>query len=62
MNEHYYSEVPVTKSEPFLFRALLRGHEFSFVSDAGVFSKRGIDFGTQLLIQTVSVNPVQKKC
>ena len=61
MNEHYYSEVPVTKSEPFLFRALLRGHEFSFVSDAGVFSKRGIDFGTQLLIQTVSVNPSAKK-
>lgn len=30
----------------------LRGHEFRFTTDSGVFSKRGVDFGTQLLIET----------
>ncbi|QSO50562.1 class I SAM-dependent methyltransferase [Alicyclobacillus curvatus] len=53
MNEHYYSERPTAKSEPRRFRCHVRGVDLELMSDAGVFSKTGLDFGTRLLIETV---------
>ncbi|MFT8318397.1 MAG: class I SAM-dependent methyltransferase [Sporolactobacillus sp.] len=52
MDEHYYSEHPQSKSERHRIQASLRGSAFTFTTDAGVFSKTGIDFGTRLLIET----------
>ncbi|MCO7176825.1 class I SAM-dependent methyltransferase [Sporolactobacillus kofuensis] len=53
MNEHYYSEHPHVESDPQLLKATLRNFDLTFTTDAGVFSKRAIDFGSKLLIETV---------
>jgi len=53
--EHYYSKHTDTQSKENLIHANLRGKEWSFVTDAGVFSKSGVDFGTRLLLETVQV-------
>lgn len=52
MSEHYFSENPHSKSSPKTWNCSLRGETFRFTSDAGVFSKNTIDFGTKLLIET----------
>lgn len=52
MSEHYYSKNPHVKSEPKQWSAVLRGQTFSFMTDAGVFSKGEVDFGSRLLIDT----------
>jgi 16S rRNA (guanine1207-N2)-methyltransferase len=36
-------------------RVTLRGQEFVFWTDAGVFSKSGVDFGSELLIETMEI-------
>ncbi|MGG3019214.1 class I SAM-dependent methyltransferase [Geobacillus stearothermophilus] len=51
MSEHYYSAAPTSERNPQTWTFTLRGHEFRFTTDSGVFSKRGVDFGTQLLIE-----------
>ncbi len=52
VSEHYYSAAPTSERNPHTWTFTLRGHEFRFTTDSGVFSKRGVDFGTQLLIET----------
>jgi len=49
--EHYFSENPKAAASERTFSALLRGNRLSFVSSGGVFSKSGIDKGTELLIE-----------
>ena len=51
MSEHYYSENPKVKSNPKEWSAELRGTTFRFKTDAGVFSKGEVDFGSQLLAE-----------
>ena len=53
MNEHYYSKQPTTASNRQTIQATLRGKSYSFVTEAGVFSKREVDFGSRLLIETM---------
>ncbi|RAL23239.1 class I SAM-dependent methyltransferase [Thermoflavimicrobium daqui] len=55
MHEHYYSSNPSAKSEERCFQAHLLEHSFTFYTDSGVFSKKGIDFGSRLLIENVSL-------
>jgi 16S rRNA (guanine1207-N2)-methyltransferase len=55
VSEHYYSSKPTTKQEIRQIQAELRGHSLMFRSDSGVFSKKGIDFGSRLLIETVQL-------
>lgn len=50
--EHYYSKNPHVKSEPKQWKVNLRGTDFVFMTDAGVFSKGEVDFGSRLLIDT----------
>lgn len=55
MNDHYYSSKPTAASRPVQFVVELRGMTFRFQSDAGVFSKHGIDFGSRLLIEQMDI-------
>ncbi|MCH5585923.1 class I SAM-dependent methyltransferase [Shimazuella sp. AN120528] len=55
MSNHYYSSKPESKHEIREIKAQLRGNELSFQSDAGVFSKKGIDFGSRLLIESAQL-------
>lgn len=57
MSEHYYTAKPTIDHQPIYFHETLRGRTFSFMSDAGVFSKKGIDFGSRLLIETMEIPP-----
>ncbi|RNF38646.1 class I SAM-dependent methyltransferase [Planococcus salinus] len=51
MSQHYYSKNPQTKSNPQEWTYTLRGEQFRFQTDAGVFSKGEVDFGSRLLIE-----------
>jgi 16S rRNA (guanine1207-N2)-methyltransferase len=55
MNDHYYSSNPRTDSDRREIRAELRGTLFTFLTDSGVFSKKGVDFGSRLLIETAEI-------
>jgi 16S rRNA (guanine1207-N2)-methyltransferase len=53
--DHYF--VPRPKSQPKfgLIRTTLRGKYFEFLTSSGIFSKKKIDLGTRLLIETMAL-------
>ena len=51
--EHYYSSHPTSEKKPGLIRTSLRGKTFEFTTAASVFSKKRVDTGTRLLIETM---------
>ena len=55
MTDHYYSSNPTIAHDEKEFRFHLRGQEFTFKSDAGVFSKERIDFGSVFLIEKMQI-------
>ncbi|MBM7588315.1 16S rRNA (guanine1207-N2)-methyltransferase [Bacillus pakistanensis] len=52
MSEHYYSRNPNIESNPQHFKFQLRGYQFQFKTDQGVFSKNEVDFGSRVLIES----------
>lgn len=52
MTEHYYSRTQKVESDPKYWDFTLRNHLFRFKTDNGVFSKREVDFGSRLLIES----------
>lgn len=52
MSEHYYSKNPQVKSAPQHWRTTIRGIVLEFQTDAGVFSKGEVDFGSRLLAES----------
>ncbi|PLR77908.1 16S rRNA methyltransferase [Bacillus sp. V3-13] len=52
MSEHYYSKTQKVESDPNYWDYTLKGHPFRFKTDNGVFSKKDVDFGSRLLIET----------
>ncbi|SIT87559.1 class I SAM-dependent methyltransferase [Edaphobacillus lindanitolerans] len=52
MGDHYYSRDPHAESAPVKWKTELRGMPFVFKTDAGVFSKGEVDFGSRLLVDT----------
>ena len=59
MSEHYYSNKPQTESKPRQWKFTLRGHTFTFETDAGVFSKSEVDFGSRVLIDAFEMPEVE---
>ncbi|MCE7785739.1 class I SAM-dependent methyltransferase [Staphylococcus xylosus] len=49
---HYYDENPEVESDELLFTYSYDNHDLELVTDAGVFSKGKIDFGSDLLVKT----------
>lgn len=49
---HYYSNSPDSEHNRKEHPVKLKGQNFRFITDAGVFSKTQIDFGSKLLIET----------
>jgi 16S rRNA (guanine1207-N2)-methyltransferase len=49
---HYYSKDPKVESDERTWSFELRGKSFKFTSDRGVFSKKEVDFGSRLLVDT----------
>jgi 16S rRNA (guanine1207-N2)-methyltransferase len=55
MSEHYYSRRPAAASDRQAFDTELRGFRMRFISDAGVFSRHGIDYGSRALIERMEI-------
>lgn len=55
MADHYYSSNPTAEHDRKVWDATLRGQTFRFVSDAGVFAKGGVDFGSRTLIEAMEI-------
>ncbi|MBO0441425.1 class I SAM-dependent methyltransferase [Candidatus Enterococcus ikei] len=50
MNNHYYTENPDLAHDLEQWSFELRGKEFQFLTDSGVFSRNTVDFGSRVLI------------
>lgn len=57
--DHYFSNDPSSKSDRKRWEYKLRGSQFVFLSDHGVFSKNEVDFGSRLLIEAFQMPDVQ---
>ncbi|WP_282943679.1 class I SAM-dependent methyltransferase [Paenibacillus sp. RC67] len=55
MNDHYYSQKPTAAHDVHTVEETLRGRKFTFVTDAGVFSKKGVDYGSKVLIAAMQL-------
>ena len=52
---HYFTDKPQSPHDEKLLTTTLRGQEFSFYTDSGVFSKDAVDFGSRTLIETMTI-------
>jgi 16S rRNA (guanine1207-N2)-methyltransferase len=59
LTEHYYSRTQKVESDPKYWDYTLRNNPFRFKTDNGVFSKREVDFGSRLLIESFSMPEVE---
>ena len=55
MSHYFTAEDERLKSKPELIHFVIRDTAFSLTSDAGVFSKKGLDHGTRVLLKAISV-------
>ena len=53
MSKMYYAETPDAAHDIHDLKVKLLGESFQFYTDAGVFSKKMIDFGSQVLLSAV---------
>ena len=53
MTKMYYAENPDSAHDIHELKATLLGQPFTFLTDSGVFSKKMIDYGSQVLLNTV---------
>jgi 16S rRNA (guanine1207-N2)-methyltransferase len=60
VSEHYYTSKPSTRHDVHCLDATLRGRKLKLETDAGVFSKKGVDFGSELLIETMNFSSEAK--
>lgn len=56
MSKMYYAENPDAPHDIHELRVELLGKNMTFLTDAGVFSKKMVDFGSQLLLKCLEVN------
>lgn len=55
----YYAEKPDAAHDVHELRVTLLGEAMIFLTDAGVFSKKMVDFGSQVLLNSLSFEPGQ---
>lgn len=60
MSQHYYSKQPDVRHDRKTIDTELRGRKLRFTSDAGVFSKGDIDYGSRVLIEMMEIAPDAK--
>ncbi len=53
--DHYFTSTPKSAERFGLVRTCLRGRNFEFLTASSVFSKRRIDLGTRLLIESMAL-------
>ncbi len=55
MADHYYTNQPSTAHDRKIWDTQLREQKFRFVSEAGVFAKGGVDYGSRVLIEVIDI-------
>ena len=55
MSDHYYTQQPGARHDRRTIDTVLRGKNLRFTSDAGVFSKGDIDYGSRVLIEAMLI-------
>jgi 16S rRNA (guanine1207-N2)-methyltransferase len=58
--EPYFAAAPRSRPSPIELRFLYRGELLTFVLDRGIFSSRGLDPGSALLIQNLGIAPTDR--
>ena len=53
MNDHYYTETPASAHDERRIRLTALGNALDFITDAGVFSRDGLDRGTEILLNAL---------
>lgn len=53
MPDHYYTEIPTSAHDERRVSLRALGNELTFVTDAGVFSRDGLDRGTEVLLDAL---------
>lgn len=59
-NEHYFSPEPHAEGGVRSLTLTLRGHDFTFVTEAGVFSRARVDRGTRLMVAEMAIEPTDR--
>jgi len=59
-NDHYYTENPKSKLILYKIDVLIKNEPFSFYSATGIFSKKKLDNGSRLLIETAQIKKKAK--
>ena len=55
---HYFMNDENLRSNCRIIKSNINGDMFSFYTDNGVFSKKGLDFGTRTLLETIDINKI----
>ena len=53
MQDHYYTETPQSAHDERRIALTALGNALTFVTDAGVFSRDGLDRGTEVLLNAL---------
>ena len=56
--EHYFTNNTNIKTNEKLHEVVINETKLKFISDNGVFSKRGLDFGTRTLLETIPIDKI----
>lgn len=56
--EHYFINNTKIKTNEKLHDVIINETKLRFISDNGVFSKRGLDFGTRTLLETIPIGKI----
>lgn len=55
MAEHYYTNQPTARHDRKFIETVLRGKRLKLATDAGVFSRNEVDYGSRFLIETMNI-------
>ena len=58
---HYFEQDPTSNSCKKNVKVFINDIHFNFVTDNDVFSKKGLDFGTRTLLETIDVEKINGK-
>ena len=58
---HYFTNDPSIKSEINEIKVTIKNEEYTFLTDNGVFSKKGLDFGTRTLLENIPLTRIHGK-
>lgn len=60
MNQ-YFDNNEFLKSEEIKRKVIIQNEKFEFITDNGVFSKKGLDFGTRSLLESLDIERINGK-